>query len=82
MNTQLDQVLKELEQESDDLQYITNQLNVLAEYNKILYATIKNMARVIAVAAYPNFYNYVETEQNKIIFDITRNYIKQEEERN
>ena len=78
MNTTLDQVLKELQQQSDDLQFISQQLSELAENNQILFYTIQLMAEKMATISYPDFLAYPDVEKEKIINDIVYYYIKQD----
>lgn len=78
MNTTLDQVLKELQQQSDDLQFISQQLNELAENNQNLFYTVKLMAEKMAMISYPDFLKYPDVEKEKIINDVAYYYIKQD----
>ena len=78
MNTTLDQVLKELQQQSDDLQFISQQLSELAENNQNLFYTVQLMAEKMATISYPDFLAYPDVEKEKIINDIVYYYIKQD----
>lgn len=81
MNTTLDQVLKELQQQSDDLQFISQQLSELAENNQNLFYMVhmvQLMAEKMATISYPGFLAYPDVEKEKIINDIAYYCIKQD----